>query len=86
MKIDLAHDRTDHHPARYRDPVVKGEGVFAHLEQDELSEQEQARALRHEAQLAKHEQAENAKPWTPKQILKRITALYKAFTKPKEKV
>lgn len=82
MRIDLAHDRLDHQPANYRDPVVAREGVFALIEEGKLSEAEQAR-LQKEEELAAKAAASTPKVWTPKAVLKLITKLYAGFVKPK---
>lgn len=81
MRIDLAHDRVDHAPKTYRDPVVEREGVFAELDDCDLSEAEAKRI-----ELAKDRDAKAAAPgkaWTPKSILNRITKLYAGFIRPK---
>jgi len=81
MRIDLAHDRLDHHPDRYSDPVVARTGVFAQIEEAALSKAEQARSQKAQARAAKAAQ-DIPKEWTPKTVLKRITDLYARFVKP----
>lgn len=82
MRIDLAHDRVDHHPRSYRDPVVAREGMFAELDACDLSEAEAKRIELAKERDAKAE-ATSDKVWTPKSILKRITKLYAGFIRPK---
>lgn len=85
MRIDLAHDRTDHHPDRYRDPAVARDGLFAVLEEHELSDAEKARRDQYDARqsaLAEKEEQVAAKPWGPTAILSRLTKLYARFAKP----
>lgn len=81
MRIDLDHDRLDHSPDRYRDPVVARTGVFGRIERAELSEAEQARSTNIDERAAKAE-AKPVKIWTPKAVLKRITNLYARFANP----
>lgn len=82
MRIDLAHDRVDHQPAYYRDPAVERIGVFAHLDEHELSAAEQDRAARATTRVAEAATAA-PKEWTSQSILRRVTKLYARFIKPK---
>ena len=84
MRIDLDHDRVDHHPSSYRDPVVAREGAFAELDDCDLSEAEAKRIALAKDRDAKGE-APSGKTWTPRSILNRITKLYAGFTKPQNR-
>lgn len=80
MRIDLAHDRVDHHPSMYRDPVVEREGVFAHMGEDELSLAEQQRLQKAETRSHGLDNQKKSGPiWSPQQILDRLTKLYQRF-------
>lgn len=81
MKIDLVPDRVE----RRADPVEAGVGVFAHLEAGEASEAEVKRLGSVDAGEAVTKFEENpAKTWSVKDVLKRVTNLYKRLGKPKD--
>ena len=82
MRITLTHDRLEHHPRHYRDPVVAKEGVFAHLAEEELSMQERERLVRAEARAVAKSQPQ--KQWLLTKIQERLTELYARFVKPKK--
>ncbi len=85
MKIGLVTDRIQRRP----DPVEAKEGVFAHLAEEELSEQEQARvgSIQDRPTVSRISENPDAPqhPWHPKQILKRLTKLYASLGRPKGK-
>ncbi|WP_156121838.1 hypothetical protein [Halocynthiibacter namhaensis] len=88
MQIDLVPDRARRRP----DPVEAADGVFAHLEPQELSAAEATRlasAVPDDADvpipaeiLCTPEPEVEPKTWSPKAIFKRLTKLYARFAKP----
>ena len=82
MRIDLSHDRIDHQPKSYSDPVVARKGVFAELDESDLSKAEIKRIEENKNRDENAEMSRN-KIWTPRSILNRITKLYAGFVRPK---
>ncbi len=80
MKIDLVPDRME----RRADPVEAGVGVFAHLKDGEASEAEAKRLGSLDADEVVTKFDENpTKTWGIKDVLKRVTDLYKRLGKPR---
>lgn len=83
MKIDLVSDRVERRP----DPVEAKVGVFAHLDAGEMTEVEIGRLGSAGAKTVVRKKPEEPKRrWLPKDILRRVTNLYKRLGKPREKV
>lgn len=80
MRVEIGNNRQPR--AKALDPVVAKTGVFAHLEDSELSPTE----LERDQRLGERDQARKARPlriWLPRDMLRRITNLYKHFGKPR---